>query len=117
MRRAVHVCVERGIVALLDRCEGFLEKRDPRFKPVIGGQPALKKKTRWKEGKRGWVGLDFDTEQLHLARRGPEGNDEGRGVVAKKALKEALRRAARMAMGKKREGSSIFARGKVSDRK
>ena len=117
MRRAGRECEERGILALLDRCERFLRELDPRFK-AVGWQPVTKKKTRWKEGRRGWIGLDFDDEELLQGdRQGREGNDEGGAVMDKKALKEALQRAAKKAMGKKREVGSVFARGKGWDRK
>lgn len=103
---------ERGIAALLDRCERFLELQQPGFE-AVSWQRGMTGTKRWKEGRRGWVGLggDYD-EDLHVAGQGGEGKDEGRGV-GKEALKEALKRAARRAMGRKREVSGVFARGEA----
>ena len=107
---------ERGIMQLLDRCERILEL-DPDFEsvPWRARSPSLPRK-RWKEGGRGWSGLDPDDLVSRIARRTDAERSEDR-AKAKAVLKKAFSRAANREMGKTRRQSSVFSRTATPDSK
>lgn len=112
--RAAQERDERGIMRLLDRCEGIL-KHDPKFKPVpwrAQSPPPLRK--RWKAGRAGWMGLGPDDVVLQIARKA---DDERSVEQAKAALKKAFSRAANKATGKKRSQSGLFLKARTPDLK
>lgn len=114
-KRAVQERDEHGIMQLLDRCEQFLLIQDPHFRPV-DRRPTPKETVRWKEGRKGWVGLGIADMELQIARHGRK-EDESAAQMAKARLKEAFTRAANRATGKKRGERSVFASARQWDRK
>lgn len=118
-KRAAQERDERGAIHLLDRCEQIL-KHDPGSRPA-DRRPATTETetTRWREGRRGWMGLQPDDVDWRIvgAGRNGDGGESGTAGKAKAALKKAFTKAANKAMGKTRRHSSVFRKARLSDRK
>ena len=57
--RIVHRTAENGVKRLLERCEAILTASDENFRPCLWRSPSSLRSSRWKDGKRGWTGLEL----------------------------------------------------------